>query len=558
MYGFVYTCSEQSTPVSHSTSEISGYVSSIYGNDIQLTCVSSGVTSVVLDLGIGIRCLGYGTNSFTFKSWLILSKHSSWSVVSGSTIAISSRPVIKVNGSTIETEHTMHSSNLTLNDITTSGYIGDYSATSYRSNGVIGVSTTFTVKPGTTNFSVYWVANIGGKSVTTGAININTSDMLRTLTYNYNGFTDSSPAANVKRTAGTSITLANASSATKTPTDKPTTKSINFNLNGGEGVFNSITRTYSNISTYTPTRWDIGSFGSNYTLNNNTTANLQYDTHTPGYSYEYVNIPSDKPTQYGYTFSYWSSTYGNYAAGASIYLDKDYNLNAEYAANTYKIVYHADGWNNVPASAVKTYGTNFNVSSNTLTKNGYRWNNQWKTKNGDIFYKGDTLDDYIGYKIALSNGGVVDLYMDGYSICVNKIQLNAGSGTLPNGTINPIEYTVEGQLTTITQPTTPPGNYVFVGWTSDKAICGQSYTDTSVIQFQPSKETSWNRTITLTARYVQLGKFVNIRGSWRPIMRTYYKLNGQWVQTERADDTKVGVGKVYTKVNGAWKKEIGS
>lgn len=558
MSGFAYKCTDSSTPISHTTSTIDGYVSSIYGNDIQLTCTASGAISVMLDLGIGIRCLGYGTNSFTFQSWLIISKHSSWSVVSGSTIYVSGKPTIKVNGSTIETASAMNSSNLTLNDITKEGSIGNYSSTSYKSNGVIGVSSTFTVKPGTSNFSVYWSATIGGMSVTTGSININTSDMLRTLVYNYNGFTDSSPAASVKKTAGTVITLANASSATKTPTDNPVTKSINFNLNGGEGVFSSITRTYSNISTYTPTKWDMGSFGSNYTLNNNTTATLQYDTHTPGYSYEYVNIPSDKPNYYGYTFNYWSSTYGNYAAGASIYLDKDYNLKAAYTANTYKIVYHADGWNNVPASAVKTYGTNFNISSNTLTKNGYKWNNLWKTKNGDLFYKGDTLADSIGYKIALSNDGVVDLYMDGYSINVNKIQLNAGSGTLPNGTTNPIEYTVEGQLTTITQPTPPPGDYVFVGWTSDKAICGQSYIDTSVIQFQPSKETDWNRTITLTARYVQLGKFVNIRGSWRPIMRTYYKLNGQWVQMERADDPNVGVGKVYTKVNGTWKKEIGS
>lgn len=78
--------------------------------------------------------------------------------------------------------------------------------------------------------------------------------MQRTLTYNYNGFTSSTPVYSVSRLKGESVTLVDASNAQKPSTTETSTKSIYFNTNSGEGVFNTITKTYSRETTYTPNR----------------------------------------------------------------------------------------------------------------------------------------------------------------------------------------------------------------------------------------------------------------------------------------------------------------
>lgn len=560
MAGFTYTTSSSSTG---STKQ--WYVSgegSIYANDTTLTCTASGATTMYLCLGQGLKCVGYSNGSFKFKSYLFISRRDSSQLpVSGSTIYISGKGSCASEGGSVGTTGLSYI-NMDMRNMTAVASFGDYSATSYRTNGVIAVSNEFSISANKT-VNVAWSVTIGGRSLNPGVLEVHTNAMSSSMNYNYNGFSGGSTYKQTG-TIGNTITLVNASGCTKSPTTSSTTCYISFNTSGGEGSFSTISKTYSRSTTYTPINWYIDnssykSFGTSFTLTSSShSASLNYSTYTPEYSYTSVDIPSNTPTKYGYTFTNWSSNQGgSYAPGASIYLNKNHSLTAQYAANTYIIRYHADGWNNVPGESKVSYGISASISNNSLSRNGCNWDGKWKTVDDRIISKGSYINTASYYDLATKHDNVLDLYLNSYSLAVNRITLNPGAGSL--STSNIIEYNVETGTITVPQPTPPIGDYVFVGWTSNAAICGQTFTDVSVVTFTPSNETNWNRTnITLTARYVQLGKFVNIRGSWRPIMETYYKKNGQWVQTEKADDPNKGVGKTLIKVNGSWHREVGS
>lgn len=539
-----------------------GYV---FANDSTLTCEPIGDWPIYLSLGQGIKCTEYSGGYFKFKSYLFISKaNDKQSPPSGAVIYISSKGSCSWEGGSVNTTG-LSSSYMDMTKMVLWANFGDYSATSYSTNGVIAVSDEFKVRVAQ-SVNVTWGVTIGDKSVSPGGILIITNAMSSSMTYNYNGFIgNTSHTSKQTGTIGDTITLVNASDCTKTPVTSSTTCYISFNTNGGEGSFNTISKTYSRSTTYTPINWRIDnsetykSFGAKFTLTKSDHyASLNYSTRTPEYSYTSVTIPSNTPTKYGYTFANWSSNQGgSYAPGASIYLDKNYSLIAQYTANIYTIRYHADGWNNVPGESRVSYGISTGISNNSLSRNGCNWDGKWKTVDDRIISKGSYINTASYYDLATKHDNILDLYLNSYSLAVNKITLDPGAGSL--STSNIIEYNVETGTITVPQPTPPIGDYVFVGWTSNAAICGQTFTDVSVVTFTPSNETNWNRTnITLTARYVQLGKFVNIRGSWRPVMETYYKKNGQWVQTEKADDPNKGIGKTLIKVNGSWHREIGS
>lgn len=82
-----------------------------------------------------------------------MSKSSSWSTVSGSTIYVSAKPTLSTSGSNPSVTGISYS-NLTLNSVVSTSYAGDYSATSYTTNGVLAKSASFVVDAGTSSFAI--------------------------------------------------------------------------------------------------------------------------------------------------------------------------------------------------------------------------------------------------------------------------------------------------------------------------------------------------------------------------------------------------------------------
>lgn len=73
--------------------------------------------------------------------------------MSGSTIYLSAKPELSTSGGNPSVTGLSYS-NLTLNDVASTAYKGDYSATSYKTNGVIAQSASFSVSSNTSDFSV--------------------------------------------------------------------------------------------------------------------------------------------------------------------------------------------------------------------------------------------------------------------------------------------------------------------------------------------------------------------------------------------------------------------
>ena len=134
--------------------------------------------------------------------------------------------------------------------------------------------------------------------------------------------------ANIDRVGGTMY----ASTTVSIP--KLSSYTISYNANGGSGAPSSQTKLY----------------GSSLTLS------------------------STKPTRTGYTFQGWAtSSTGSvaYAAGASYTANSSATLYAVWKANTYTIVYNANGGSGAPGKQTKTYGAALTLSSTKPTRTNY-------------------------------------------------------------------------------------------------------------------------------------------------------------------------------------------
>lgn len=96
-----------------------------------------------------------------------------------------------------------------------------------------------------------------------------------------------------------------------------------------------------------------------------------------------------------------------------------------------------------------------------ITRNGSNWDGKWRTADGRTIARGETVRSSDYYDLAVKNNNVLDLYINGYTLAVNKLTMNPGNGTLSGSSI--IEYNVETGVLTMPQPTPPPGDFVFVG-----------------------------------------------------------------------------------------------
>ena len=127
------------------------------------------------------------------------------------------------------------------------------------------------------------------------------------------------------------------------------TYTVAYNVNGGEGSFESQTKAHD----------------------------------TP------LTLTTDIPTRYGYIFKGWStSADGNveFLAGASYTLEGDKTLYAVWKANTYTVTFNANGGINPPMAQDKIHDIPLTLTTATPTRYGYTFKG-WSTSiNGDVEY----------------------------------------------------------------------------------------------------------------------------------------------------------------------------
>lgn len=96
---------------------------------------------------------------------------------------------------------------------------------------------------------------------------------------------------------------------------------------------------------------------------------------------ENLTLQSGKPTRTGYTFKGWALTASGsayYPAGATCAQNKNLTLYAVWQANTYTIIYNANGGTGALGNQTKTHGTTLKLSTVKPTRNNYKFKG-WAT-----------------------------------------------------------------------------------------------------------------------------------------------------------------------------------
>ena len=89
-----------------------------------------------------------------------------------------------------------------------------------------------------------------------------------------------------------------------------------------------------------------------------------------------LKLSSTKPTRPGHTFQGWATTASGavaYAAGGNYTANSAVTLYAVWKANTYTVVYNANGGSGAPGNQVKTYGKSLKLSSTKPTRANYNF-----------------------------------------------------------------------------------------------------------------------------------------------------------------------------------------
>ena len=159
------------------------------------------------------------------------------------------------------------------------------------------------------------------------------------------------------------------------------------------------------IHAFEVTITDTPSFNINYELNGGTNAASNPSTYTSG-----TGVASfANPTRTGYTFGGWyeDSSFSTPVTYIPAYFNIDITLYAKWTANTYTVVYDANGGSGSMSDQSFTYDGQQNLSANTFTKTGKLFNG-WNTAangSGTSYSDGQSVPN-----VTATNGARVTLY----------------------------------------------------------------------------------------------------------------------------------------------------
>ena len=173
----------------------------------------------------------------------------------------------------------------------------------------------------------------------------------------------------------------------------------------------------------------------------------------------------------GYTFTGWTDGTTTYVNGQSITATGDLSLTAQWAANSYRIVFNGNGANGGTTMANQSfsYDASQNLTNNTYTRDGYTFGG-WDMSSGAetaTFTNGQSVTNLTTLAI-----GTITLYAV-WTPNSYTVNFNAGTGS---GTMGSQKHTYD-MAQTLTENAFTRTGYSFSGWNTVADGSGLNYED---------------------------------------------------------------------------------
>ncbi|MDR3216367.1 MAG: InlB B-repeat-containing protein [Clostridiaceae bacterium] len=179
---------------------------------------------------------------------------------------------------------------------------------------------------------------------------------------------------------------------------------------------------------------------------------------------ETLVLRADILTRTGYTFLGWSPDSGAvtpvYQPGGDYTDEASVVLYAVWHANTYSVIYNANGGSGDMSDSAHTYNTTSSLTLNAFTRPGYTFAGWAVSAGGNVIYG----DGYSGnLNLTTTDDGTVNLYAvwtaNAYSV---KYNANGGSGDMSDSAY---AYDTASELTANAFTRT---GYIYVGWATEE------------------------------------------------------------------------------------------
>ena len=139
----------------------------------------------------------------------------------------------------------------------------------------------------------------------------------------------------------------------------------NFNTDNGDSATKNVT---FNVSV---PAW------TSYTISYNANGGTGAPGNQTKWKDQTLKLSTTKPTRTGHSFLGWSTsstaTSATYAAGANYTANSGATLYAVWKANTYTVIYNANGGSGAPGNQTKTYGKTLTLSTTKPTRTNYNF-----------------------------------------------------------------------------------------------------------------------------------------------------------------------------------------
>lgn len=247
-----------------------------------------------------------------------------------------------------------------------------------------------------------------------------------------------------------------------------------------------------------------------------------------------INALSDKkPSRDLYEFLEWNTQKDksgtSYAPGASISLNSDLKVYAQWKSLGYKVKFHSNGGTGSMGDLTVLYGKDYTLPANTFTMEGYKFKD-WLDKNRSTTWKDKGT---INYTKNQTNNGVVDLYAEWrpieYDIVYNSNKPAGASGTITGSTASSHhKYDESKNLTTNGYKLT---GWTFTGW---KDSDGNTYSNQQVVKNLTKED----------------GKKITLYAQWKPNTYTVkYNSNKPSNATAKVAGTTPNSNHTYDKAS---------
>ena len=204
-------------------------------------------------------------------------------------------------------------------------------------------------------------------------------------------------------------------------------------------------------------KWKSIMYTISYTVSSDATG---AENNPKSYTVESADIKLDNPTKTGYTFEGWTLSDDN-TKQTTVTITKGSTGNRSYTAhfraNTYTVVFNANGGTGTMSNQTFTYNTAQALTDNNFTRTGYSFD-KWSDDKGSNYSDKQSVNN-----LTSEDKGVVTLYAQWN---INKYTITY-SGDV-TGSTNPTSYDVNTATITLTNPTKT--GYTFTGWTGSNDV----------------------------------------------------------------------------------------